>query len=266
MAWNWNTSGRVDSFSFEKISSKNLNTSLGSLGCLVTGGTLNYSYYSDLKVSGSLEVINAPSSMAQDQYLIRIWYCPSLDGVSQKIELGTFYFKANLHYENGMYRGTLELRSLLARHIDDLTIKKWTLAKGSKATECFKVVFKALGGFPVIKGIKDRRLSKIHIFDVGVSPMSILQYIADYCGGQITVNPHGQTVLQNYLTPSNKKKHIAHIITANNNSVIKPGLQISNSIKEIPNRVVCVYEEMNGNTVRQYIGKAALASKQARSY
>lgn len=266
MAWDWNRSGRIDQFTFEKISSKNLNTSLGSLECLVIGGTLNYSYYSDLKVSGSLDVINAPSSMSQDQYLIRIWYCPTLDGQKQKIELGTFYFTANLHYQNGMYSGSLELRSMLARHIDDLTINKWSLSKGKKASTCYKQVFKALGGFPVIKGIKDKKFNKIHVFDVGVTPMSILQYIADYCGGQITVNPHGQTVLQNYLSASNKKKNIAHIVSANNTSVIHAGLEISNSIKEIPNRTVCVYQEMNGKTVNQYIGKATLDAKQARSY
>lgn len=266
MTWSWNKSGRIDSFTFEKISSKNLNTSLGSLGCLVTGGTLNYSYYSDLKVSGSLEVINAPNSMSQDQYLIRIWYTPTLDGQKQKIELGTFYFTANLHYQNGMYKGTLELRSLLARHIDDLTVKKWTLSKNGSACNCYKNVFKALGGFPKISGIKDKKLSKMYIFDVGVTPMSILQYIADYCGGQITVSPHGHTVLQNYLSAANKKKHVTHTIQADATSVIKPGIDISNSIKEIPNRTVCVYEQMNNNQVIQYIGKAALDSKQARSY
>lgn len=72
MAWNWNASGRIDSFQFEKISAKDLNTSLGTLDCLVTGGTITFSYYSDLKVSGTLDVINAKSSMSEEEYLIRI--------------------------------------------------------------------------------------------------------------------------------------------------------------------------------------------------
>lgn len=72
MAWSWNRSGRIDNFKFEKISAKNLNTSLGALDCLVTGGTLNYSYYSNTKVSGTLDVVNARSSMSEDEYLIRI--------------------------------------------------------------------------------------------------------------------------------------------------------------------------------------------------
>ncbi len=266
MAWSWNESGRIDSFYFEKISPKDLNTSLGSLDCLVIGGTINYSYYSDLKVSGELQVINAKSSMSEEEYLIRIWYTPSLNGETQKIKIGTFYFTADLHYENGMYRGTVQLRSLLARHIDDVTVQKWTLSKNKLASTCFKNVFSALGGFPLINGIVDKKISKQHVFDVGVTPMSILQYIADYVGGEITVNPHGQTVLQKYLSPSNKKKNISHYVTANAKSVVKPGIDISNSIKEIPNRVVCVYESQTGKKTTQYIGKAALAAKEARSY
>ena len=155
---------------------------------------------------------------------------------------------------------------MLARHIDDLTIQKWTLSKNKMASTCFKNVFKSLGGFPKIEGIKDRKITKQYVFDVGVSPMSILQYIADVVNGEIMVNPHGQTVLRQYITPANKAKNIAHNITANSTSVIKPGLDISNSIKEIPNRVVCVFETSSGSSTTQYIGKAALDKKEARSY
>ncbi len=124
MAWDWNQSGRIDTFEFEKVSCTNIDTTLGKLECSVIGGTLTFSYYSDLKVSGTLDVIDAPSSMQEDEYLIRIWYCPSLLGESKRIELGTFYFTANLHYENGMYKGTIDLRSTLARHLDDMTVQK----------------------------------------------------------------------------------------------------------------------------------------------
>ena len=266
MAWSWNQSGRVDSFYFEKISPQNLNVSLGSLECLVTGGTLNYSYYSSLKVSGSLNVVNAPNSMSQDQYLIRIWYTPQLNGEKQKIELGTFYFTANLHYENGMYQGSIDLRSMLARHIDDVTQKKWVLSKGSTLSTNYQNIFKVLGGSGRIEGVVDKKLEKQHVFDVGVTPMQILQYLADYCGGEISVNGHGQTVLQPYLSPLAKKKNITHNITANTNSVVKAGVDITNSLKEIPNRVVCVYNQNSGRTSTQYVGKAALNPSEPRAY
>lgn len=260
--WNWNKSGRIDTFEFEKVDNQDINVSLGKLECQVVGGSLTYSYYSDLKVSGTLEVINAPSDMAENDYLIRVWYVPTLDGETKRIELGTFYFTAELHYENGMYKGSLELRSLLARHIDDLTIQKWTLAKNKTISQCYLDVFTALGGFPVIDGIRDTTLTSAYVFDVGTAPIAILQYLADTCGGEIAVNTHGQTVLRNYRTPTEKAKDIDTVIAANGDSVVKAGMNISNSWNEIPNRVCCS-AEVNG---KQYVGVAALASDEPRSY
>jgi hypothetical protein len=267
MAWDWNKSGRIDSFRFEKVSAKDLNTSLGALDCLVTGGTINWSYYSSTKVCGYLDVIEARSSMAEDEYLIRVWYCPKLDGESLKIEIGTFYFTADLHYENGTYHGVVNLRSMLTRHTEDALVNKWAIPKGQKATVTFKNVFKSLGGFPRISGIKDRAFSKQHVFDTGETPMVVLQYVAEYVNGEVTVNSHGNTVLQPYRSPAAKKKGVTHSIIANATSVIRPGLDITNSLKEIPNRVVCVYDEAGTNgAVTQHVGRAALAKKEPRSY
>ena len=265
MAINFNASGRVDSFEFEKISCKDLNKKIGTLQGVV-GGTLSFGYYTDLQVSGELEVVNVPASMMNDEYLIRVFFCPTLNGKTQRIELGTFYFTANLHYENGIYKGTLSLRSLLARHIDDATTKKWTLSKGQTVKTMYSNVFKALGGFPKISGVKNAKLAKTYVFDTGSSPMSILQYIADFAGGEIVVDTHGRTVLQKYNTPRVKVKNIKHTIKADANSILLPGMDMSNTLKEIPNRVVCVFNLNNGNTTTQYVGAAALTKACPRSY
>lgn len=123
-----------------------------------------------------------------------------------------------------------------------------------------------MGGFPKIDGVKDSKLTKTTVFDVGVTPMSILQKIAESANAEIGVSTHGHTVLKPYKKPADKKKSITHTIVANKRSVILPGLDISNSIKEIPNRVVCVFDLQSGNTTTQYIGKAALAATEPRSY
>jgi hypothetical protein len=243
-----------------------LNTSLGSLDCQVVGGSLDFSYYSDLKVSGSLDVVNAPGNMATQDYLIRVWYCPELNGQSKKIELGTFYFTADLHYENGMYSGSLDLRSLLARHLDDVTTCKWTLGKGKKVSDLYKAVFKSLGGFPKIEGIKDVKLTKTHVFDIGSQPMEILQYLADACKGEISINSHGQTVLRPYTAPAKKAQNITHTISANVSSVVLAGIDIANNWEELPNRVVCLFEEGSGADAKQYSGIAALGASHGRSY
>lgn len=151
---------------------------------------------------------------------------------------------------------------MLARHIDDLTIQKWTLAKNKMASDCYKDIFTALGGFPIIDGIRDVKIAKAIVFDVGVKPMEILQYIADMVGGEITVSSHGQTVLRNYRLPAEKAMDVNTVIAANGESVVKPGIDISNSWNEIPNRVCCLTEAGG----KQYIGVAALASDESRSF
>lgn len=266
MAWDWTKSGRVDSFEFEKVSCKDVNTTLGSLECSVTGGTLNFSYNSDLKVSGQLNVTNAPSNMQEQEYLIRIWYCPTLDGESKRIEIGTFYFTADLHYENGTYKGTVSLRSTLARHIDDVTKVRWTLGKNGYTATYWRDVFRSLGGSYSINGVSNVKLNKTQVFDVGTMPMAILQFIADTCGGEVAVDGHGRTILQPYQTPATKKKNATKEIVANKDSVILPGLDITSSIKEIPNRVVCVFKEATRNSTKTHKGIAALAATEPRSY
>lgn len=127
-------------------------------------------------------------------------------------------------------------------------------------------MFKTLGGGYRIDGAKNVKLNKAQVFDVGTSPMTILQWIADACDGEVAVDTHGRTILRPYKTPATKKKNVTHKLLANKESVILPGLDVTNSLKETPNRVVCVYEETNGRTTNQYKGAAALASTEPRSH
>lgn len=119
-----------------------------------------------------------------------------------------------------------------------------------------------MGGFPVIDGIRDVKIDKAIVFDVGTKPMEILQYLADLVGGEIAISSHGQTVLRNYRLPAEKALDVKTVIAANGESVVHPGIDISNSWSEIPNRVCCL-AEVGG---KQYIGIAALASDESRSF
>ena len=265
MAFDWNASGRIDSFRFEKVSCRDITKSLGYLEG-ITGGALSFDYLSDLKVSGKLTLVDQDSDMSEQEYLIRIWYCPALAGESREICLATCYFTASLHYEHGQYRGAVTLRSTLARHIDDCLSTQWKIHKGRKYSTEYKAVFKALGGWGKIAGVRDGTASKNKVFDVGESPMTVLRYLADCVNGEIAVSPKGQTVLQPYRRPSAKAKEISHTIQANADSVVVSGLEITTSLKEIPNRVVCAYTKTEGKKKTVYIGRAALSSKEARSY
>ncbi|MGN0038177.1 MAG: hypothetical protein ACI36Y_03450 [Coriobacteriales bacterium] len=265
MAFDWNASGRVDSFRFEKVSCRDINKSLGYLEG-VTGGTLSFDYNSELKVSGKLTLGDMDPQAAEQEHLIRVWYCPRLNGEVREICLATCYFTASTHYERGHCRGTLTLRSALARHVDDVLATQWKVRKGRKFSNEYKAVFKALGGWGRIAGVRDGTASKNKVFDVGETPMSVLQYLADCVGGEIAVSPLGHTVLQPYRRPSAKAKDAVAAIQADASSVIVSGVDITNSLKEIPNRVVCTYTRTEAKKKTTYVGKAALSSKEARSY
>ena len=257
MAVSFNTSGRIDSFEFVICSSKNLGDKIGNLEGVV-GGTLSFGYYTDLQVSGQLKVVNVSPELLTSENYIQIYYCCTIDGQEHKRLLGTFMYTAALRYENGIYKGTLNLRSLLARYIDDVTSKKWTLKQGETVQEMYKHVFQYHGGFPQITGVKNAKLTKTYVFDAGVSPMKILQYIADFAGGEIVVDENGRTVLQKYNTPGVKAKNITHTIKADANSVILPGVEMSNTLKEVPNKVVCVFNKTEDDYTFTYVGSAVL--------
>ena len=265
MGFDWNASGRVDSFRFEKVSCRDITKSLGYLEG-VTGGTLSFDYNSDLKVSGKLALVDQDSDLSEQEFLIRVWYCPSLNGESREICLATCYFTASLRYERGCYAGSATLRSALARHVDDCLATQWKVRKGRKFSDEYKAVFKALGGWGKIDAARDGTASKNKVFDVGESPMAVLQYLAYCVDGEIAVSPLGHTVLQPYRRPSAKAKDSTATIQAGASSVVVSGVDITNSLKEIPNRVVCTYTRTEGKKKTTYVGKAALSSKEARSY
>ena len=140
-------------------------------------------------------------------------------------------------------------------------------------------MFKVLGGKYEIINMKPYTKKKNKIFAAGTPVMEVLEYIAKMGSDcEITVNSHGKTVLQNYETPQTKAKNIKHTLIADEKSVVRTVLDISNSLKEIPNRAVFAYEETktetyqkNGKTKTKHtsvthLGKATLSSKHARSH
>lgn len=232
MAWSWTESGRIDSFEFEKIPIGSVNSKPTGKLEGVNGGQLSWKYDSELKVSGSLNVVNTP--MIQNCY-IRIWYTPELNGQKKRIELATcFASTENGHYEDGLYSGSIELRSVLARFSDDKLSSNYTIPKGSSAIEYWKKMFLWHGGVYAINGVKDRKASANQVFEWGKSAMEPLQWIAKFLSAQVTEDAHGRIVLQKYVAPGNKP--ISYTIPSGASSVTMPGVDITSSQAGTVNR------------------------------
>ena len=258
MAWSWTASGRVDSFEYELIPVSSVNSKPSGKLTGVTGGVLNFNYNSSEKVSGTLEVVNA--GFVRNCY-VRIWYKPTLAGSgSKKIELATcFASTEKSHYENGIYSGEIELHGVLWRFTQDKLHKNFTANAGDSAIGCFKRLFTWLGGQYKIVGVKDRKLSKNHVFERGETPMSALQWIADYVGAEVTCDSHGRVVLQKYVTPG--KKPVSYAIPTGGESVTMPGIDISTTHDGTVNRVSVRHEwteQITSGGKKQSIKKSLL--------
>lgn len=258
MAWSWTASGRVDAFEYELVPVASVNGKPSGKLTGVTGGQLNFDYYSTEKVSGRLDVVD--TGFVRNCY-VRIWYKPTLPGNgSKKIELATcFASTERSHYSDGIYSGQVELHSVLWRFTQDKLHKNFTASAGESAIDVFKRIFKWLGGQYVINGVTDRKLSKNHVFERGESPMTALQWIADYLSAEVTCDTHGRVVLQKYVVPS--KKAVAYTVPTGGNSVTMPGIDISSTHTGTVNRVSVKHEWTEQRTVsgrKQSVKKSLL--------
>ena len=96
--------------------------------------------------------------------------------------------------------------------------------------------------------------------------MDVYLYIAKYSDSRINVDTLGKLVLENKPAIKTQARNIKHKLVADEASVILPGVDSNNSLKSIPNRVVCVYDETVKKEKKKYVGVATLAKKEKRSY
>lgn len=242
----WTAPGRIDHFEFIKIKPGALGTSKGKIKGVV-GGSLTFDYDSELKVSGSLDVVDTDFTYG---YLIRVKYVVKQNNSAkeERFTLCTCYADTSeLNYENGQWNGTINLRSVLARHIDDQITKNWVFKSGSSAFKHFKNVFSWLGGaYDIKSNVKDKKYpytskgkNKNVVYEMGTSPMEVLQGIAKFLTCEITCDNYGRTILQKKVLPKNKA--IAYPIPKGTASVTLPGLVYEDSVSGTTNRVIVRY-------------------------
>ena len=244
----WNKSGRLDDWKFVKVSPTNLDKELGELGAFITGGTLTFNNNSDTKVSGVLNVTGVPASIFTDEYLIRIYFCPTMNEEREEIELGTFYFTTALTItKTGVISGSLNLKSTLCKYKEQNLRKKITLKPKSGNTKnrynkYFRSVVKIAGGPASISGAKTKRfVKKKKVFKYQQTPMEVFKYIAKKCNGQITVNTHGKMILKGKTSVNSRVKNPAWTISSGalDDAIISSNITVGNSMKSVPNRVTC---------------------------
>ena len=267
----WSTPGRIDDFEFIKINPNALGTSPGTIDGVV-GGKLTFDYDSELKVSGSLDVVNTNFT---NGCLIRIKYVVKKNNSAkaEKFTLCTCYADTTeMNYENGQWNGTINLRSVLSRYIDDQISNNWVFQSGSSAIKHFKNTFSWLGGAYTIKSnVKDKKYpytskgkKKNVVHQMGTSPMEVLNSIAKFLSCEITCDNYGQTVLQKKIAP--KYKAVSKPIPSGDISVTLPGLTKEDTVAGTVNRVVVRYSYKKSGKTETLRGVASVVKTHRASY
>lgn len=229
------SSGRIDAYEFEILDSASYSRTVGWLRG-VNSGKLTFALDTDLKITGNL-------SISSDQYfdpcVIRIHYKPSLNGETKDIVVATcFAFAKDMNIVMGRYTGTIELKSTLARYVDDVLQGDFTIAKGHS----FKSEFSRFttnvcpgGKYAFDMNVKDVVVPEAIMIERGKKTMEVVKAVADGLGASIMVDPYGTLRFIPYMAPSKKKRSAE--LPVGEYSVTLPGVKISNDFPDLPNRV-----------------------------
>lgn len=204
----------------------------------VIGGTINWDYNSDTKVSGSLNFQNyygAIGDVIRNAH-IRIYYCPFVGGKRNKIELCTGYITSTTGtYEERLFTGEIEFQGELLRYEADQLPRNWTIPKNKSALDYYKAFHKVMGNAVYSwKNIVDKKFTSDKVIDFGEKPLAVLQYVADFLGAEIVTDTHGRIVLQKYIAPD--KKPVTYTFPTGNKSIIYGALDVEETWNGTPNR------------------------------
>lgn len=228
----------------------------------VCGGSLSWKFYSTLKTSGRIDVVD--SHPCTNCY-VRVYYCMELDGETEKDLLGTYYAQPKGGtYHGGKFSGSITLTSTLTRY-DDLRLTKDTKITdmNKKPLEQFQQAMKMFGGEYVIDGSiaagTPRRMARCAEF--GTKAISVLQDIADTSYGHLGVDEYGRLELYGHTRQldGNQVKGIMPLDVP----------EFDDDNFGIPNRVAVRHvqriQQSGSTTEKVWIGNAALASSHAAS-
>ena len=266
----WTASPRLEDFRFETVANTVSNVKTAKSNGIIdaskiTGFSLSWSYASSEKVSGALQVEGINPTKLNNN-LIRIYFCPTVDGKGAKVLLATMFCVASQgHYEKGRWTGSVDLLSPMCRFTQDKLHKNMTVKKGSTAYQLLSAIRKAYGGWYVWNGAANFKFSSVKVVKFGSSTKDYLDLVAGSSQNQLTVDRHGRIVVNKYVKPS--KRPVSYTIPSGKASVTLPGVDMESSVAGTPNRVACrfAYTPSGSKKQKEIFSTVAIASTKSFS-
>lgn len=249
----WLADGIQNTFSLELIDVNDLEQSYGWFDGNVTGGKITEGYYADHRIAATLDVEGITIA---DNQCVRIWHTATLGAEQYTHELGTFMVNtSSMTLERGIYTGTIDLESMLAKYSNDLRANDRAVS-GKVVAFFYDVVRNAFGVPQVNSGVPGDAQFSPWVWEFGDSVYSALQTAADACNARLDVDTHGRTILTPYTAPS--QKDMTFTIDG---MVLTSGF--TNEVGDIVNRVVVEYQQNGkddaGNDLPAIFGSASVA-------
>ena len=195
----WLDGTRKDELHAYMVDPHNLDVVRGELTGVKEGSvTLTEGYYTDTRVSGSIEVENDGSWI--DGSWIRLIHTSPAYGYND--ELATLIPTKMSHTYQST---TFELQSVLWALNEDRLPCHYAIGEGATAWQAFNRICDTCGKTGLIlPGAQDYRYTSTVIYEIGDSFLSDLFDIANTAGDRLNVDGHGRITLEAYTEPSQR--------------------------------------------------------------
>lgn len=196
--------GRSDSFRALLVDPFDLNSVYGELEGL-TGGTLNFNYYSQNKCGGSIDVFDAGRI---GRYLIRVVDDMQQGGESEQVVLGTFFANADsISSEYGASVSSVGLESTLTKASGDCWAGKPKFDAGQDALALAEGILSDCGLSVVESGnMTAHALSSAVSYEDNSNKLTVANNLLSLCGlSSVGVDAYGNAVVSDYVKASDRE-------------------------------------------------------------
>jgi hypothetical protein len=213
----------------------------------VTGGSVEYGYYTDLKATGSLDFDGGEPPDERD--LVRVYYGFADDaGETAEAVLGTFLVECSEPTYTQGYggdadraEGSVDLSSTLKVLSDRLLGAPYTVPAGTQAVALAVSAVQSLGLNASCPDASSYATASDHTFKSSDSYLTAVNWLLSQAGyASCSPDAYGSVVLARYVDPAARVP--VWSFAPGEASVMLDGVPVSSSWRDVPNAVRLVYE------------------------
>jgi len=235
----------------------NLDDSFGELTSIDwSASSITAGYYTDTRTSGQLVVVG--DGYKRDSFIRIVYTIPEWN---YRTEVGTYaVIKDDATRQNGQWRTTLQLHSMLYTLSTDKANRSLVLSRGATALTAIKKQLEDAGRKYTINDANNYRFSQATVMELGKSRLSRIYELCGLSGNRLDVDGHGNVIVSPYVAPASRASQY-EINLASENGIIRPGISRSSNHMETPSSVVVAYKlNESGKNTKTIIATAKVAA------